>query len=247
MLSEAWPRRTMLRGLIALAGITAVSLQALAAQDASHALGEPIAWQVVEDMESGEISGVILGPRGEGLEGVQVWVPNLKLGGLSDEEGRFTFPAPPPGEWLFSLELIGFEPVREVITVPANASVWIAAVMARQVAICTNACVGTSCLDLGIRVVDASTRRRPTASIRLRVEFEDSVHESTTPYDPDSQVAAAAWVGLGRSIETIGWHSLELSADGYETWIDRVWLEQIPRCHGHLLGRDHEVELKPIG
>lgn len=243
---ERSPMRT-LTWLVGLTLMWAPPYASVHAQAVSRALGTPMAWQVVEESDTAVVSGVVMSRSLEPLSGVLVLIDTLKLGVLTDERGFFRLPAPPPGEWPLSFSFVGMEPIVERIIVPERTSVRVLAVLARERAICNNACVGTWCEDLGIEVVDVITGSRPQVPIVLRVEFGGRVEQSVIPYDPESRVTYATWAGLGKKIETVGWHSLEISAEGYEPWRkERVWLENVPLCHGYLMGREHRAELVPI-
>ena len=205
----------------------------------------PVAWQVIYDQENPTISGVIIDSTGAPMSAVTVMIEGADAETFSNERGRFSLPAPSPGEWVLKFHFIGFASVEEPIAFPDRASVRVAAIMARATPICSNICPGTLCTDLGIRVQDGTTGRPPPVSIKLQVEFKGEVRESTTP--PNALAGAThTWVGLGSAIETVGFHTLEVSAPGYRTWrAEKVWLENIPWCHGLLIGRDHTVILDP--
>lgn len=235
----------MIRHIIAIGFLTIFLFGQVGAQGTSRALGGPVAWQVIYDQDIPTISGVVIGSSGAPMDGVQVVLEGTTTGALSDKNGLFQFPAPSPGEWVLQFQYIGFATIEEPIAFPVRSSVRVAAIMARPTPICSNICPGTLCTDLGIQVQDGTTGRPPTVPIKLRVEFKGEVLESTTP--PNTRIGAThTWVGLGSPIETVGFHTLEVSAPGFRTWrAEKVWLEKVPLCHGLLIGRDHTVLLEP--
>lgn len=148
-------------GMVAGASLAPGSL---AAQMVSRALGEPFAWQVVRDEDRPTVSGIVLNASGDAFPGVLLSMPELEVHALSDSAGRFEFDAPPPGEWIVSVEMIGHETIEGRIAVPPDASVRMAVIFHRPMAICTNACIGTGCTTWPSR----SWMRRPAAGPRLR-------------------------------------------------------------------------------
>lgn len=127
--------------------------------------------------------------------------------------------------------------------VPDRARVRVTAIVAQLQGggVCTLGCAGTFCDDLAIHVVDASTLWEPKVPIRFRVRFEGQIIKDSVVAPP------SAIIGLGKPVETVGWHSLEVSAKGYQTWRKNVWLENVPACGSQsLMGREHTVELLPL-
>jgi len=209
---------------IAVVSVAALAATSLEAQAVSRALGEPFAWQVVHEEGVPTVSGTVFSASGAGLGSVRVRIPELRIGSTADSGGRFTFEAPPAGEWLISLQAFGFEPtIERTIVVPPGSGVRIAAMMAPARALCTNDCVGTACVDLKIEVVDSVTDQRLTVPARLRLEFEGQIQEGI-PYDPDARFETM-WIGLGRAVETVGWHSIEVlrRATSHGVWIGSGW------------------------
>ena len=229
-------------------GLGATFPSDLHAQITSRALGHAVAWQVVvgEEGDAPTISGIVLDGEMRPLAGVLIAIDALTTWTASDPDGRFRMPAP-PGEWVLRFSTLAWDEVEERVVIPGGSGLRVVAILARERPICSNACIGTWCEDLGILVVDAVTGQPPTVPVRLRVEFEGQVEESVTTADADPR-AARLWIGLGKAVTTVGWHTIEVTADGYHPWRrERVWLERVPWCHGHLIGREHRAELVPIG
>ncbi len=66
--------------------------------------------------------------NGEALVGASVWVENLGKGAATDENGEFTISNLPAGELEIRVSYLGFETIREVITMPYSGELEIAMV-----------------------------------------------------------------------------------------------------------------------
>ena len=79
---------------------------------------------VVQAQSVGTVTGTVVNAAsGEKLEVVQVHIPTLKLGVVSDEQGRFTIPNVPAGTHELRADLIGYASAIAVITVTAGETV----------------------------------------------------------------------------------------------------------------------------
>jgi hypothetical protein len=65
-------------------------------------------------------------------------------------------------------------------------------------------------------VVDSTTGRQSEVPILLLVQQGDHVEESLPPYDP-AQSWRSVRVGLGREVQTVGRHTIEIQAQGIDT------------------------------
>lgn len=75
----------------------------------------------LEAQETGTIVGTVThGGTAAGLSGVQVSLPDLNIGTISDAEGNFTIDDVPVGEHLIRVRLIGFTASQQSVTVRAN-------------------------------------------------------------------------------------------------------------------------------
>ncbi|MCY4352837.1 MAG: carboxypeptidase-like regulatory domain-containing protein, partial [Gemmatimonadetes bacterium] len=82
---------------------------------------------VVQAQSVGTITGTVTdAASGEKLEAVQVHIPTLKLGVVSDEQGRFTIPNVPSGTHELRADLISYASATAVITVTAGETVTVA-------------------------------------------------------------------------------------------------------------------------
>ena len=82
---------------------------------------------VVQAQSVGTVTGTVTNAAsGERLEVVQVHIPTLKLGVVSDEQGRFTIPNVPSGAHELRADLIGYATATAVITVTAGEIVTVA-------------------------------------------------------------------------------------------------------------------------
>ncbi len=85
---------------------------------------------VVQAQSVGTVTGTVTdAASGEKLEAVQVHIPALKLGVVSDEQGRFTIPNVPSGAHELRADLIGYSSATSVITVTAGETVTVALLM----------------------------------------------------------------------------------------------------------------------
>ncbi|MDE2832388.1 MAG: carboxypeptidase-like regulatory domain-containing protein, partial [Gemmatimonadota bacterium] len=82
---------------------------------------------VVQAQSVGTITGTVTdAASGEKLEAVQVHIPTLKLGVVSDEQGRFTIQNVPVGAHELRADLIGYASATVAITVTAGETVTVA-------------------------------------------------------------------------------------------------------------------------
>ena len=82
---------------------------------------------VVQAQSVGTVTGTVVdASSGEKLEAVQVHIPTLKLGVVSDEQGRFTIQNVPVGAHELRVDLIGYATATAVITVTAGETVTVA-------------------------------------------------------------------------------------------------------------------------
>lgn len=233
-------RRLTLAGALAFCCTAHASGQAV-----SRVLGNSIAWRVF-DSDSPSISGVVMNNNLLPLRGAIVTLAGQRSGARSDSSGYFTMPVPAPGEWELRILGIGFDSIVGQIVVPAGAALTVVVLVGGVSPVCSNACVSTWCEDLAVLVVDSVTGKQPTVPVKLRVGFDGTFKESITSRSPDPRITSLI-VGLGEPVETVGWHSIEISAEGYQPWRnDRVWLENVPYCHGQLIGREHRAALVPL-
>lgn len=66
------------------------------------------------------ITGTAVDEKGDPLPGVTVILPDLELGGFSDEEGRFRLENVPPGRHRLEFRFVGFKTVETEVTVAAD-------------------------------------------------------------------------------------------------------------------------------
>ena len=82
---------------------------------------------VVQAQSVGTVTGTVAdAASGEKLEVVQVHIPTLKLGVVSDAQGRFTIPNVPVGVHELKADLIGYASATVAITVTAGQTVTVA-------------------------------------------------------------------------------------------------------------------------
>ena len=82
---------------------------------------------VVQAQSVGTVTGTVVdAASGEKLEAVQVHIPTLKLGVVSDEQGRFTIPNVPAGMHELRADLIGYVTATVGITVTAGETLTVA-------------------------------------------------------------------------------------------------------------------------
>ena len=75
----------------------------------------------------GTVTGTVVDAEsGDGLEGVEVYIPALNLGGASDAQGRFIIHDVPPGTHELMADLIGYASVEVTVVVAAGQTVPIA-------------------------------------------------------------------------------------------------------------------------
>ena len=75
----------------------------------------------------GTVTGTVVDAEsGDGLEGVEVYISALNLGGASDAQGRFTIHDVPPGTHELMADLIGYASVGMTVTVSAGQTIPIA-------------------------------------------------------------------------------------------------------------------------
>jgi len=75
----------------------------------------PVAWAGDGGGEApgtGSLSGRIADKGGAPLVGASVYIPDLKLGVISDTAGYYRFPSLPSGKYLIEVHSIGTRPLR---------------------------------------------------------------------------------------------------------------------------------------
>jgi TonB-linked SusC/RagA family outer membrane protein len=70
--------------------------------------------------ETGTIAGTVQDSNGRSMWGVQVSIPETRLGSLSDAQGRFRIANVPAGEYTLRIEMIGYETLTRAVTVSPN-------------------------------------------------------------------------------------------------------------------------------
>ena len=88
-------------------------------------------FDVSEAQSVGTITGTVTdAASGEKLEAVQVHIPSLKLGAVSDEHGRFTIQNVPVGTYQLKADLIGYASATVAVTVTGEQTTTVALQMA---------------------------------------------------------------------------------------------------------------------
>jgi TonB-linked SusC/RagA family outer membrane protein len=79
--------------------------------------------QITEAQQTGIISGSVTSSDGTGLEGGQVSIAGVQLGGLTNRTGRYIIQSVPAGTHTISAQLIGYGIVSQEVTVRAGQTV----------------------------------------------------------------------------------------------------------------------------
>lgn len=213
-----------------------------------ESLGNGVAWRATQDVPAGSVVGRVLTGAGQPLEGALVQLAGAdRVAGFTDADGSFVLTPPHGGDWELRVSMIGYPSTQELIAVPWDAGIFAAVVLQSTAFLCgTVICSGSGCVDLNVRVIDASTGRPPIGEVTLRIEHEDGdVISNTVVLRPGE--SPYGHLGWGRSIEKEGSYTIEVLADGYRTWrIEGVNLQLVPGCTPKLLNRSHVARLIPI-
>jgi hypothetical protein len=81
--------------------------------------------------QTGTIAGTVVSADQPALAAVQVYIPALGLGSLTNAEGRFTILNVPAGTYVLEAQRIGMTTVTQEVTVTAGGTVEVALTMAR--------------------------------------------------------------------------------------------------------------------
>lgn len=246
-------RRHMARARIGLSLLLLVtSAEMVGAQEDVRHVGRSIAWQAKHDGTPYLISGRVQTFDGKPVRHAFISLVGADVGAMPDADGHFEMIAPGPGEWEIRIGATDFHEARETVTIVGYRRIEVLAVLsAFDAPLCAlRACAGRhadACKDLRIEIVDSATGRPPDATVAVRLEHESGLewnfeqHSSTD--HPGGNV-----VGLGRAVESVGYHTIEIAVPGYRLWrVEKVWLELTEECHPILRGGDHVARLIPIG
>lgn len=214
----------------------------LTAQRVSPTLGQAVAWQVFQADGPPTITGTVVNAMGEPQAGVRISVLATERTTTTDSSGRFTLVLSAAGEWM--IRIGASSGVLTVdLTVPSASRVVLVAVLPDGRRLCHEMCIGTRCEDLQLRVVDSLTNRSPGGVLTLRLMHPTDTLVRRVDLGAGG-TEAGIYTGIGRRVETTGFHTIEVSVPGYELWRkERVWLEQVRACEGMLLGREQVARL----
>jgi hypothetical protein len=235
-------RITIRPGLVAIfVAVTAhIPVAAQSTQDCQTA--GRITWRNVPGA-SGALSGTVVGPAGVPMAGASVQLG--KYGDLlTDRHGRFETTLPASAEVDLTVISVGYRAARGKLTIPSasgtDVSVYLPlAALDEPVMVC----LGRSCDDLHIVVVDSLSGKVPLATATLRLQHGDSTWQREVALAPGHTPDGA--IGLGRTITSTGLHTIEVLVPGYHPWRVANVDMRLEGCFNVLRNRVHTARLVP--
>ena len=102
----------MLKWTVRIAAVPAVALSLVLATST-----------IVSAQQTGTITGSVIDSQGQSLQGVQLHIPEVQLGTLTNAQGRYVLLNVPAGEYTVRAQMLGYAAQEQVVTVADGASV----------------------------------------------------------------------------------------------------------------------------
>lgn len=180
----------------------------------------------------GRLAGRVVGwETGEPLVGVEITLPALGSAAVSDEEGRFVFPAVTPGSHLVRAALLGRGVVEDTLALDPGESLHIELRLRAQPIPVEGIVVEVERRDLGLELVGFFDRRdREQGIFFTREQIEG--RRPVSVVDLFEGIPGARVIvrdGIRRAVSLVGSRAMSLISDPYsQPCFPSVWIDEIP-------------------